>query len=111
MVEGLGGTNSSQYAQFKQYCFTAYSTPRKDSNLILNLFSLMVQSSIPDVRMVEEQMGGVGGAVEKVRERFQLDVSEEEAVRLVDQVIADSVNAVFGVVIDRLHNFVQGWRA
>jgi phosphatidylinositol 3-kinase len=49
--------------------------------------------------------------VEKVRERFQLDVSEEEAVRLVDQVIADSVNAVFGVVIDRLHNFVQGWRA
>jgi phosphatidylinositol 3-kinase len=39
MVEGLGGTNSSQYAQFKQYCFTAYSTLRKDSNLILNLFS------------------------------------------------------------------------
>lgn len=111
MVEGLGGTTSPQYAQFKQFCFTAYTTLRKSSSLVLNLFSLMVRSSVPDVRMVEEQMGGVGGAVGKVRERFHLDVSEEEAVRLLDQVLADSVNAVFGVVIDRLHEFVQGWRA
>lgn len=111
MVEGLGGTTSPQYAQFKQYCFTAFSTLRKSSPLVLNLFSLMVQSSVQDVRMIEEQMGGLGGAVGKVRERFHLDVSEEEAVRLLDQVLADSVNAVFGVVIDRLHELVQNWRA
>jgi phosphatidylinositol 3-kinase len=111
MVEGLGGTTSPQYAQFKQYCFTAYTTLRKSSSLVLNLFSLMVQSSVQDIKLVEEQMGGIGGAVGKVRERFHLDVSEEEAVRLLDQVLADSVNAVFGVVIDRLHEFVQGWRA
>lgn len=111
MVEGLGGTTSPQYAQFKQYCFTAYTTLRKSSSLVLNLFSLMVQSSVQDVRLVEDQMGGIGGAVGKVRERFNLEVSEEEAVRLLDQVLADSVNAVFGVVIDRLHEFVQGWRA
>jgi phosphatidylinositol 3-kinase len=70
----------------------------------------MVQSSVTDIRMMEEQ-GGVGGAVGKVKERFHLDVSEEEAAKVLDQVIADSVNAVFGVVIDRLHDFVQGWRA
>ena len=111
MIEGLGGTNSTQYAQFRQYCFTAYSTLRKSSSLVLNLFALMVQSSVPDLRMIEEQMGGVGGAVGKVRERFNLEVNEEEAVRLLDQVISDSVNAVFGVMIDKLHNFVQGWGA
>lgn len=111
MVEGLGGTASPQYAQFKQYCFTAYTTLRKSSSLVLNLFSLMVQSSVTDIRLMEEQMGVFGGAVGKVRERFNLDVSEEEAVRALDQVLADSVNAVFGVVIDRLHEFVQGWRA
>jgi phosphatidylinositol 3-kinase len=110
MVEGLGGTTSPQYAQFKQYCFTAYSALRKNSSLVLNLFSLMVQSSVQDVRLVEEQ-GLSGGAVGKVRERFHLDVSEEEAVKILDQVLSDSVNAVFGVVIDRLHEFVQGWRA
>jgi phosphatidylinositol 3-kinase len=49
--------------------------------------------------------------VGKVRERFHLEMSEEEAGRVLDQVIEDSVSAVFGVVIDRLHEFVQGWRA
>ena len=111
MVEGLGGTTSPQYAQFKQYCFTAFSTLRKSSPLVLNLFSLMVQSSVQDVRMVEEQMGGLGGVVGKVRERFHLDVTEEEAVRLLDQVLSDSVNAVFGVMIDKFHELVQNWRA
>ena len=112
MVEGLGGAASPQYAQFQQYCFTAYTTLRKSSSLVLNLFSLMVRSSVVDVRIMEEQNAGAGGgAVGKVRERFHLEMSEEEAGRVLEQVIADSVSAVFGVVIDRLHEFVQGWRA
>ncbi|ERF76013.1 hypothetical protein EPUS_08267 [Endocarpon pusillum Z07020] len=48
MVEGLGGAASPHYAQFQQYCFTAYMTLRKSSSLVLNLFSLMVRSSVPD---------------------------------------------------------------
>lgn len=125
MLEGLGGSvNSEQYSMFRQYCFTAYTALRKNSSLVLNLFSLMVQSSVQDVRLAEEAQGGgagggdgnavgvvVGGAVGKVRERFHLDVSEEDALRILDQTLSDSVNAVFGVVIDRLHEFVQGWRA
>ncbi|ETN41992.1 uncharacterized protein HMPREF1541_03931 [Cyphellophora europaea CBS 101466] len=123
MLEGMGGSvQTEQYRQFRQYCFTAYTALRKNSNLILNLFSLMVQSSVQDVRLAEEAQGvaaggeghgglGVGGAVGKVRERFHLDVSEEDALRILDQTLSDSVNALFGVVIDRLHEFVQGWRA
>lgn len=112
MVEGLGGgAGSAQYAQFQQYCFTAYTTLRKSSSLVLNLFSLMVQSSVGDVRIMEEQNVGGGGAVGKVRERFHLELTEEEAGRVLEGVIQDSVSAVFGVVIDRLHEFVQGWRA
>lgn len=105
MVEGMGGTNSPQYRQFKQYCFTAYTTLRKSSSLVLNLFSLMVDANVPDIRVEPDK------AVLKVKERFHLEGSEEEAIKLLEQVIADSVNAVFGVVIDRLHDFVQGWRA
>jgi phosphatidylinositol 3-kinase len=128
MLEGMGGSvNTEQYRQFRQYCFTAYTALRKNSNLILNLFSLMVLSSVQDVRLAEDAQGvggvdghgpgagpgggSVGGAVGKVRERFHLDVSEEEALKILDQTLSDSVNAVFGVVIDRLHEFVQGWRA
>lgn len=49
MVEGMGGTSSPYYAQFKSFCFTAYTTLRKSANLILNLFSLMVDANIPDI--------------------------------------------------------------
>lgn len=105
MVEGMGGTTSPHYLQFKQYCFTAYTTLRKSANLILNLFSLMVDANIPDIRVEPDK------AVLKVKERFHLEMSEEEAIRHFEQLISDSVNAIFGVVIDRLHEFVQGWRA
>lgn len=105
MVEGMGGTTSPQYLQFKQYCFTAYTTLRKSANLILNLFSLMVDANIPDIRVEPDK------AVFKVKERFHLEMTEEEAIRHFEQLIGDSVNAIFGVVIDRLHEFVQGWRA
>ncbi|EGE81644.1 phosphatidylinositol 3-kinase [Blastomyces gilchristii SLH14081] len=105
MVEGMGGASSPNYLLFKQYCFTAYTTLRKSANLILNLFSLMVDANIPDIRVEPDK------AVLKVKERFHLEMSEEEAIRHFEQLIGDSVNAIFGVVIDRLHDFVQGWRA
>ncbi|KAL4808715.1 kinase-like domain-containing protein [Aspergillus unguis] len=105
MVEGMGGTTSPLYLQFKQYCFTAYTTLRKSANLILNLFSLMVDANIPDIRVEPDK------AVLKVKERFHLEMTEEEAIRHFEQLIGDSANAIFGVVIDRIHDFVQGWRA
>ncbi|KAL4793004.1 kinase-like domain-containing protein [Aspergillus venezuelensis] len=105
MVEGMGGTTSPLYMHFKEYCFTAYTTLRKSANLILNLFSLMVDANIPDIRVEPDK------AVLKVKERFHLEMTEEEAIRHFEQLIGDSANAIFGVVIDRLHDFVQGWRA
>jgi phosphatidylinositol 3-kinase len=38
-------------------------------------------------------------------------MSEEEAIRHFDALIEDSSNAIFPVVIDRLHGFVQHFRA
>lgn len=105
MVEGMGGSTSAQYRQFKQYCFTAYTTLRKSSNLILNLFSLMVDANIPDIRIEPDKV------VLKVKERFHLEMSEEEAIRHFDTLIDDSSTAIFPVVIDRLHGLVQHFRA
>ncbi|KAI9884110.1 MAG: nuclear protein [Watsoniomyces obsoletus] len=105
MVEGMGGSNSSYFAAFKQYCFTAYTTLRKSSNLILNLFSLMVDANIPDIRVEPDK------AVWKVKERFHLEMSEEDAIMHFELLINDSMNAIFPVVIDRLHGMIQNWRA
>ena len=105
MVEGMGGSSSPNYAAFKSYCFTAYTTLRKSSNLILNLFSLMVDANIPDIKVEP------GRVVEKVRERFHLEMSEEEAMRFFEGLIGDSVGSIFPVVIDTIHNMMQGLRA
>ena len=105
MVEGMGGAASPHYASFKQYCFTAYSTLRKSSNLILNLFALMVDANIPDIRLEPDK------AVLKVRERFHLELSEEEAMRGFEGLMEDSLGSVFPVFIDTIHNMMQGLRA
>ncbi|KAF2400650.1 putative phosphoinositide 3-kinase [Trichodelitschia bisporula] len=105
MVEGMGGAGHAYYALFKQHCYTAYASLRKSANLILNLFALMSEANIPDIRIEPDKV------VLKVQERFHLDLSEEEAIRGFEALIADSVSAVMPVVIDRLHGFVQGWRA
>jgi phosphatidylinositol 3-kinase len=105
MVDGMGGSSSPQYAQFKQYCFTTYTTLRKSSNLILNLFSLMVNANIPDIKLEPDKV------VLKVKERFHLEMNEDEAIRHFDTLIEESSAAIFPVVIDRLHGFVQHFRA
>lgn len=108
MVEGMGGATSapeSQFDTFRQYCFTAFSTLRRSSSLILNLFALMQDAHIPGLVSLGDQ------AVRKVEERFKLDVSEEEALVFMGQLIEREMGAWGAVLIDKLHGFTQGWRA
>lgn len=104
MLDAMGGTNSEQYQQFRQYCFLAYSALRKSSNLILNLFSLMVDANIPDIRLEPDK------AVVKVKERLQLELNEDNALRHLARVIDDNLYAFTGVMIDRFHTFTQAFR-
>lgn len=104
MVDGMGGANSVNYANFKSYCYTAYTTLRKSANLILNLFALMVDANIPDIRLEPDK------AVLKVKERFNLEMSEEEAIKHFRNLIDESVSSVFPVLMDRMHVFAQRWR-
>ncbi|KAK4453502.1 phosphatidylinositol 3-kinase catalytic subunit type 3 [Podospora aff. communis PSN243] len=105
MVDCMGGSNSEHYRQFKQFCFLAYSALRKNSNLILNLFSLMVDANIPDIKLEPDK------AVQKVKERFHLELSEEDAIRTLERIMDDSLSALVPVVIDKLHEIVQHFRA
>jgi phosphatidylinositol 3-kinase len=104
MVDGMGGENSPHYHNFKSYCYTAYTTLRKSANLILNLFALMVDANIPDIRLEPDK------AVFKVKERFCLEMSEEEAIRHFKGCIEDSMNSVLPVIMDKMHGYAQWWR-
>jgi phosphatidylinositol 3-kinase len=105
IIEGFGGADSVNYNKFRNYCFVAYSILRKNSNLILNLFELMRNSSVPDIALEPDI------AVMKVKEKFCLDMSEEEAIIHFQNLINDSVSALLPMVIDRLHSLAQYWRA
>lgn len=104
MIEAFGGADSANYDKFRRYCFVAYSILRRNAGLILNLFELMKHSNIPDIRIDPE------GAIQKVKERFNLNLSEDEATIHFQNLINSSVNALLPIVIDHLHNFAQNWR-
>ncbi|KAJ2848282.1 Phosphatidylinositol (PI) 3-kinase [Coemansia brasiliensis] len=104
MVEAMGGMDSLMYQRFKSHCFVAFSILRKSSNLILNLFSLMVHSNIPDIAVAPDQV------VAMVQDKFRLDLSEEDAMRFFQTLISDSVKALFPQVIETIHKWAQYWR-
>jgi len=105
MIEGMGGAQHANYLVFKEYSFTAWSTLRKSSNLLLNLFALMQGANIPDIKVERE------GSVRKVQERFWLDKGENEAMREFERLIEESMGDWKAGVIDWAHDFVQTyWR-
>ncbi|XP_043930366.1 phosphatidylinositol 3-kinase catalytic subunit type 3 [Protopterus annectens] len=104
MVEGMGGTQSEQYQEFRKQCYTAFLHLRRYSNLILNLFSLMVDANIPDIALEPDK------TVKKVQDKFRLDLSDEEAVHYMQSLIDESVNALFAAMVEQIHKFAQYWR-
>jgi phosphatidylinositol 3-kinase len=72
---------------------------------VLNLFSLMANANIPDIKLEPDK------AALKVKERFHLELSEEDAIRHLERIMDDNLNALVPVVIDKLHELVQAFRA
>lgn len=105
VIDGMGGMDHENFHIFKNYCFITYTTLRKNSNLILNLFQLMLDANIPDIIIDPSRV------VDKVQDKFCLQMTEEEAILHFQDLINDSVNAFLPVVIDRLHSLAQYWRA
>lgn len=105
VIDGMGGMEHENFNIFKSYCFITYTTLRRNSNLILNLFQLMLSANIPDIQIDPKR------AVEKVQDKFALEMSEEEAILHFQNLIMDSVHAFLPIVIDTLHSLAQYWRA
>ncbi|KAI7891262.1 kinase-like domain-containing protein [Mucor mucedo] len=104
MIEAMGGADSQHYMNFQQYCYTAFITLRRNANLILNLFALMVDANIPDIKIEPDK------AVMKVQEKFRLDLSEEAAIAHFRGLISESVNALFPQILETVHRWAQYWR-
>ncbi|KPJ11468.1 Phosphatidylinositol 3-kinase catalytic subunit type 3 [Papilio machaon] len=77
---------------------------RRHANLMLNLFSLMVDASVPDIALEPDK------AVKKVQDKLRLDLGDEEAVHYFQNLLDMSVTAVMAVLVEQFHKFAQYWR-
>lgn len=98
-----GGPHSANWTKFKQLCCEAYNILRKSANLILNLFSLMVDSAIPDVKGHD--------SILKVQEKFRLELTDEEAIITFQSLINESITALFPVMVEKIHTWTTYWRS
>jgi phosphatidylinositol 3-kinase len=71
--------------------------------LIINLFTLMVDAGLQDLASEHDVL--------RLQERFRLDLTDEEAVAFFQQVINDSVSALFPQVTETIHRWAQYWRS
>ncbi|RZF41148.1 hypothetical protein LSTR_LSTR010800 [Laodelphax striatellus] len=104
MIEAMGGVNSEQYKRFCKLCYTIFLHLRRHANLILNLFALMVDASVPDIALEPDK------AVKKVQEKFRLDLEDEEACIYFKSQLDMSVTALMATVVERMHRFAQYMR-
>eukprot|EP00033_Pygsuia_biforma_P003831 GCRY01004199.1.p1 GENE.GCRY01004199.1~~GCRY01004199.1.p1 ORF type:complete len:802 (-),score=241.10 GCRY01004199.1:84-2489(-) len=103
MVEGMGGKTSEEFSLFLSQSCEAFSIIRSSSALILNLFSLMTQSTI---QSIAREQGDV--ILTKIEEKFKFG---EEALPAFKNLMNDSVNALFPVIVDQFHRWAQYWRS
>lgn len=104
MVDVLGGATSQNYNDFRSFTFIAFNSLRKSANLVLNLFSLMVNSNIPDLVLEPD-------AVYKVQERFRLDLGDEDAIQFFQGLVNESIGAYFPQVMEQIHRVAQLFRS
>lgn len=55
--------SSREWKEFRGFCFSAFRILRRSANVFLNLFSLMLDSGIPDIAIEKEK------AVRKIEQR------------------------------------------
>lgn len=104
MVEAMGGVNSEHYQTFRKLCYTAFLHLRRHANLMLNLFSLMIDASVPDIALEPDK------AVMKVLDKLRLDLGDEEAVHYIQNLIEQSVTAVTAVIVEQIHKITMYMR-
>lgn len=103
MVDGMGGVESSEYRQFCSLACQAFNALRKSAGLIINLLHLMSDAGIEDLS--NNPAADAEGVINKVEERFRLDLTDEQAESYFVGLINDCLTALAPRVMDVFHSF------
>lgn len=109
MVFGLGGRESDNYAKFLSLTGCAFVTLRQPENvrLLLSLVRVMEASRLPDLVTPAGSSGSnssIADAVLGLRQRLRLDLTEEDAVAFMEEMIESSLSSKLWMAVDAIHS-------
>jgi len=109
MIIGMGGNDSKGYYKFVDWCCTAFNILRKQGNLMLSLLILMVDAKIPDI--MSNQPNDPFKNIMKFQEKLKLELTDEEAILFMRNILNESERALFPQITETLHRWAQYWRS
>lgn len=96
MAHVLGGQEGPAFQDFLGYACRAYAVLRRNSSLLITLFSLMLSCGLPELR--------TGAEIEWMRRALRLDLDDDAAAeRAFREVIFTCLNTRFTQVNDMFH--------
>nr|AWV66672.1 phosphatidylinositol 3-kinase catalytic subunit type 3 isoform X1 [Brachionus koreanus] len=98
-IYGSDGKENKEYEDFKKYCCNAFLQLRRHANLILNLFSLMIDANIPGIALEPDK------TVKKLIDKFKLDLSDEQAQYSLIKEIENNYGSLVGNITDVIHHY------
>ena len=105
MVDGMGGANSPFYKNFVSKCCQGYSILRRHAKLLISLLRLAADADIKDMREQDPEV-----VILKVQQKLQPEATDAKAEQDFIALINESTNALFPVVIEKLHKWALYWR-
>jgi phosphatidylinositol 3-kinase len=105
MINGMGGWKSDNFCQFLSLACAAFLTLRRPENVrhLLSLIRLLEGCGFPDL----ENTQTIEKAIQGVRDRLKLDLSDEEAIIFMEKLIQDSCSSKIWLAVDAIHSLAQ----
>ncbi|EDS31895.1 phosphatidylinositol 4-kinase beta [Culex quinquefasciatus] len=102
-VDVMGGPSSELWPEFKHLLLEGLKAARKHMDRIINIVEIMRSSSqLPCFR------NGCSGTVRNLRNRFHMNLTEQELERKVEQLVQDSLNSFSTKLYDSYQYFTNG---
>ena len=98
MIMGMGGKESAGYLDFKAKSIRAFLHLRKHRKFILDIVMLMADAQIPNLPSDKSM-----SVLKEMNDRFIPGQSDEQAGQIFDNIIEESVDAIFAEVMEVAH--------
>lgn len=91
----MGGKDSPDFMKFLDLCARAYNVLRRNANIFINLFAMMLSTGIPELRTADD--------IEYLRSAFALDLNEQQAAQRFNQLVYEAMSTRTTQINNAIH--------